>query len=527
MKLGLQSLTQQETWKDFKLPTFDPAAVASKTFDRPTWIHFGAGNLFRAFPAVLAQRLIEAGAMETGVITCESYDDEIVTKCFHPTDNLTIAVTLHPDGHMGKEVIASVTETLTLQHDFSRVQQIFNSPSLQMVTFTITEKGYALRNADNALYPAVVQDMHAGPAHCTTFMAKLAALCLTRLEVCGVPLALSSLDNCAPNGEKLKKAVMEILYAWRQQGFLNEAELSRFVSNITFPCSMIDKITPRPDPRIGKDLEACGLENMSPIITSKKTYIAPFVNAEKPQYLVIEDQFPNGRPPLEQVGVVYTDRTHVDKVEQMKVCTCLNPPQTALAIFGCLLGYHFISDEMKDEALYRMVHEICLTEGMPVVIDSGIISAEDFVNEVLTDRLINPFIPDTPQRIATDTSQKLAIRFGRTINEYQSKGQADQLRIIPLVLAGWLRYLIGVDDNGDAFSCSPDPMLTVLQQKLTGLSLGMESLPTNAICELLADTAIFGCDLYECGLADLVVTYWSEMMTGPGAVRTTLHKYLF
>ena len=70
-------------------------------------------------------------------------------------------------------------------------------------------------------------------------------------------------------------------------------------------------------------------------------------------------------------------------------------------------------------------------------------------------------------------------------------------------------------------------MLTVLQQKLIGLSLGMETLPTNAICELLADTAIFGCDLYECGLADLVVTYWSEMMIGPGAVRTTLYKYLF
>lgn len=527
MRLSHESLMQKDGWKDIKLPAFDTATVAAKTAKNPTWLHFGAGNLFRAFPAVLAQRLIESGDMETGVITCESYDDEIVSECFHPNDNLAVDVTLYPDGRMDKEVIASMTETLTLQHDFERVQQIFNSPSLQIVTFTITEKGYALRSADHELYPAVAQDMQTGPERCTTFMAKLTALCLTRLQVCGVPLALSSLDNCAPNGDKLRKAVMEILQAWLENGFISESEMERFKKNITFPCSMIDKITPRPDPRIAQVLENSGLEHMAPIITHKKTYIAPFVNAEKPQYLVIEDKFPNGHPPLEKVGVIYTDRAHVDKVEQMKVCTCLNPPQTALAIFGCLIGYTSISDEMKDEALYRMVHAICLTEGMPVVVESGILSADDFVNEVLSDRLPNPFIPDTPQRIATDTSQKIAIRFGRTIREYQAKGQTDKLRVIPLVLAGWLRYLIGVDDNGAAFNCSPDPLLAELQNKLAGLSLGMSDLPTDAVCELLKDTAIFGCDLYACGLADLIISYWKEMMAGPGAVRSTLHKYLF
>ena len=73
-------------------------------------------------------------------------------------------------------------------------------------------------------------------------------------------------------------------------------------------------------------LKKDGLENLDPVITSKKTYVAPFVNAEESQYLVIEDSFPNGRPSLEKGGFIFTDRKTVDKVEKMKVCTCLNPP---------------------------------------------------------------------------------------------------------------------------------------------------------------------------------------------------------
>lgn len=99
----------------------------------------------------------------------------------------------------------------------------------------------------------------------------------------------------------------------------------------------------------------------------------------------------------------------------MKVCTCLNPLHTALAIFGCLLGYTLISEEMKNPLLKKLVETIGWKEGMPVVINPGILRPEDFLTEVLTVRIPNPFMPDTPQRIATDTSQKLPIRFGETI----------------------------------------------------------------------------------------------------------------
>ena len=126
---------------------------------------------------------------------------------------------------------------------------------------------------------------------------------------------------------------------------------------------MIDKITPRPDPSVEEMLKKDSLENLDPVITSKNTYVAPFVNAEESQYLVIEDSFPNGRPALEKGGFIFTDRETVDKVEKMKVCTCLNPLHTALAVFGCLLGYDLISKEMKDPVLKKLVETIGYKEG--------------------------------------------------------------------------------------------------------------------------------------------------------------------
>ena len=169
-------------------------------------------------------------------------------------------------------------------------------------------------------------------------------------------------------------------------------------SIVSFPWSMIDKITPRPADSVCAELKNLGIEDMDPVITSKKTYIAPFVNAEGPQYLVIEDKFPNGRPPLEKAGVYMTDRDTVNKVERMKVTTCLNPLHTALAVYGCVLGYTLIADEMKDPELSRLVHEIGPVEGMPVVTDPGILSPQDFVDEVIKVRIPNPFMPDAPYR---------------------------------------------------------------------------------------------------------------------------------
>ena len=130
-------------------------------------------------------------------------------------------------------------------------------------------------------------------------------------------------------------------------------------------------------------------------------------------------------------GVLYCDRETVDKIEKMKVCTCLNPLHTAMSIYGCMLGYTLISAEMADEDLRSFIQKIGYIEAMPVVVDPGVLNPYEFIGAVINRRLPNPFMPDAPQRIATDTSQKLAIRFGETIKAYQARG-LDKSNLVPV-----------------------------------------------------------------------------------------------
>ncbi len=535
MKLNEKALKDRAVWEagGFILPAFDRERVKEETRDNPEWVHFGCGNLFRAFPAVLQQRLLDEGWAKTGIIVAEGYDYEIVENAVRPQDNLCLAVTLKPDGTIEKRVVASIVESLTADSgnpaDFGRLKEIFRSRSLQMASFTITEKGYGLTDGKGELLPDVRADFAAGPVAPQSYMGKVAALCYERYLNGRLPLALVSMDNCSHNGTRLYEAVSAFARAWVEKG-LAEEEFEAYIRSgaVSFPWTMIDKITPRPDESVKQMLTDAGFEDVEPVVTSKNTYVAPFVNAEEPEYLVIEDAFPNGRPPLEKAGVMFADRETVDRVEKMKVCTCLNPLHTALAVFGCLLGYTRIYQEMEDPQLKKLVEIVGYREGLPVVTDPGIIRPADFLKEVLEVRMPNPFMPDAPQRIACDTSQKLAVRFGKTINAYQDRADlsTEDLQMIPLVLAGWCRYLMGVDDEGMEFRLSPDPMLAELRPVVQGIRLGDQGPFDEALKPLLSNRKIFGADLYADGLAGRVARYFGELAAGPGAVRKTLKRHV-
>lgn len=536
MILNDAGLKDRSTWQKagFELPRFDRIAVREKTMKSPVWVHFGAGNIFRGFPAALQQKLLNEGKSDRGIIVCEAYDTEIIDRIYQPHDNLSVLVVLKPDGNMEKKVIGSVVESLTVDSskpdNWKALQVIFQNPSLQMVSFTITEKGYNLTNARGEYYPDVVSDFESGTALPKSFIGKLAALCHVRYQSGKAPISLVSMDNCSHNGTRLFEAVSAFAKEWAKRALVEDGFVE-YIENpkkVAFPWSMIDKITPRPDLGVKEMLEKSGLESTEIITTSKNTYIAPFVNAEEPQYLVVENLFPNGRPALDEAGVIFTDRDTVDKVEKMKVCTCLNPLHTVLAIYGCVLGYSAIYEEMKDPQLKAFIEKIGFTEGLPVVINPGIVNPEAFIREVVDVRLPNPFVPDTPQRIATDTSQKLAIRFGETIKAYGKRSdlKVTDLKYIPLVFAGWLRYLLAVDDNGKPFTLSPDPLLDHLKKIVEGISLGDKGPFDDKLKPVLSDASIFGVNLYEVGLAEQVLGYFEELVEGPGAVRATLKKYL-
>ncbi len=535
MKLNKDALKDRAAWEKvgFSLPLYDRDAVIAKTLAAPEWIHFGAGNIFRAFPAAVHQELLDQALVSTGIIVAEGFDYEIIKKAYTPFDNLSALVILKADGTIEKKIVASVVESLvadSLSADWNRLVSIFRSPTLKMASFTITEKGYSLTGSDGKLLADVAADYAGGPGQPKNIMAKLTALLLQRYLNGGVPLAVVSMDNCSHNGTKLFSAVATVAREWVSRGFAD----THFVSwlenpaKVSFPWSMIDKITPRPDESVRKMLGDSGFESTDIIVTSKNTWTSAFVNAEEAQYLIIEDLFPNGRPPLEKGGVIFTDRNTVDRVEKMKVCTCLNPLHTSLAIFGCLLGYTSIHREMSDPQLRSLVEKIGYQEGLPVVVDPLIIKPEDFIREVLTVRFPNPFMPDTPQRIATDTSQKLPIRFGETVKAYLAHPELDvaSLECIPLVFAGWCRYLMALDDAGSPFEPSPDPLLEKSRACVAGIRLGDNGPFHVALQPLLSDASIFGVDLYQAGLGEKVEAYFMRLVAGPGAVRKTLVECL-
>ena len=507
--------------KGYQLPKFDYEAVAKKTHEQPTWVHFGGGNIFRAFPAAILNDALNTGKYDRGVIVAETFDFEVIDKAYAPYHNLSLLVSLQSSGTIEKKVIASVTEALKADYqfdDWKRLVEIFRNPSLQMISFTITEKGYTFNDADLArgLKPVLA-------------MGKVCALLYERWQAGQLPLTVQSMDNCSHNGDKVRAGVFAYAERWAADGLVPQAFIDylKDESKITFPWSMIDKITPRPHVKVKELLAADGFEDNNYIETEKHTFTAPFVNAEEVQSLVIEDHYTNGRPPLDLGGALYTTRQTVDQVETMKVTTCLNPLHTAMSIYGCMLGYTLISAEMADDDIRAFIQKIGYIEAMPVVTDPGVLNPYEFIGAVINRRLPNPFMPDAPQRIAMDTSQKLPIRFGETIKKYIARGlDMGNLVLIPLTLAGYARYLKGIQDDGTPFTPSPDPMLDELQAIVAPLEVGKADQDYSCLRQLYSRADVFGLDLYEAGLGEQIEGMVRELYAGPGAVRATLHKYV-
>ncbi|MDR1651677.1 MAG: mannitol dehydrogenase family protein [Synergistaceae bacterium] len=533
MKLSRELLENLDHLKNigYRTPRFDAAAVARRTLDAPDWLHFGAGNIFRAFLAGVLQESLDEGKSDRGVVAVEGYDYELVDAIFRAHGNLSLTAILNDDGSVTKTLTASICDALKADpggapEDWARLVEMFKSPGLRVVSFTITEKGYSLTDAGGGYMDAVAADFENGPEKPVSYMGKVASLLCSRWRGGAKPVAMASMDNCSSNGEKLEAAIRTFAEKWSEGGKVHPGFLEYIGdrSRVSFPWSMIDKITPSPAEKVRSMFEADGFTGMETVVTQKHTRAAAFVNAEKPQYLVLEDWFPAGRVLPEGGGVYYTDRERVSRTETMKVTACLNPLHTALAVMGCLLGYELISEEMADDDLRDMTRRLGRAENMPAA-EAGVIDPEDFLEEVLTKRFPNPFMPDTPQRIASDTSQKMPIRFGETLKTYMRKGlDMERLEMIPLVQAAWLRYLLGIDDGGGPMEISPDPRAHDLRAALAGVVFGRPGDYHDILRPILSDEKLFGVNLYDTPLGLKVEELLNCMLAGPGAVRKTLRE---
>ena len=538
MKLTINGIKERRPWESagIALPEYDVEKAWERTKREPVWVHFGAGNIFRIFISGIADSLLEDGSMDRGITCVETFDYDVMDKIYEPHDNLGLSVILHGDGTRTYRVLGSVAEAIKAQSSvpaqWDRLKEVFSSPSLQMVSFTITEKGYALHRPDGTWLPFVQADIENGPDGPVGAMAVLTAMLYERYRAGKYPIALVSMDNCSQNGAKLRESVLVMAEAWEQTGAV-EPDFAAYVRDekrVSFPWTMIDKITPRPSEQIAKDLESLGVEGMQPVITGKKTYIAPFVNAEKPQYLVIEDSFPNGRPALEKgFGVYMADRETVDLSEHMKVTACLNPVHSATGPLGVALGHELFAHMLNtDRDMMKLARMTAYDEGLPVAPDPGILDPQEFVDELFNDRFPNGYLGDTNLRLAVDVSQMVGIRFGETIKAYAAKyGDASRLTAIPLGIAGWLRYMLAVDDEGKPYELAPDPMNEEIQGRLKDIAVGKPETFTDQLKAILSNERIFFVDIYQTGLGEKIETMFREMLAGPGAVRATVHRYVW
>jgi len=175
----------------------------------------------------------------------------------------------------------------------------------------------------------------------------------------------------------------------------------------------------------------------------------------------------------------------------------------------------------------KMARMIAYNEGLPVVADPGILSPQAFVDELFNDRFPNEYLGDTNLRLAVDVSQMVGIRFGETIKAYVKKfGDASRLTAIPLGIAGWLRYMLGVDDNGEKFELAPDPMNEEIQEQFKDIVVGKPETFTNQLRPILSNERLFFTDLYKDGVGEKIEDMFREMIAGPGAVKATIHKYV-
>jgi fructuronate reductase len=525
---------QKFTEAGIRLPEYNQEQTMTAAKESPIWVHFGGGNLFRCFHAVIAQDLLNQGEMKSAVIVAETFDDEVIRKIYQKNNNRFLAVTMKSDGTFDKELVASVAESVYFnavnQAGWERMTEIFCKPSLQFATFSITEKGYSLRDSQGNLTEQAQADL-TDTEFPKTNMAAVTYLLLARYQAGRYPIAMVSTDNFSENGQKLEDAILTVANGWFANGKVESGFIDYLTNTneVTFPWSMIDRITPNPSEAVGKRLAEAGFEDTEILYTAKHTNIAPFGNTEEVHYLVIEDAFPNGRPALDKAGVILTNRETVNDVDQMKVTACLNPLHTALAIFGSLLDYHSIAEEVANPDLLALIKNLGYGEALPVVKDPRIINPKEFIHQLLTKRLPNKNIPDTPQRIAADTSQKIPVRYGVTLCHYFDNPtlSVSSLEFIPLVLAAWCRYLTGKNDSLEDFTPSPDSMLEELQLYVSNVKFdGSKQNVHEILRPILSNRLIFPLDMYTTGLAVKVEDYFEEMLGSEGAVLATLKKAL-
>lgn len=447
------------------------AKATRPTYDRsklvPRIVHLGFGAFHRAHQAIYADILAAEHGSDWGYTEVNLIGGEQQIADLKSQDNLYTVAEMSADAWTAR-VVGVVKEALHAQVDgLEAVLAKMCEPQVAIVSLTITEKGYCHSPAtgqlmlDNPLIAADLQNPHQPKSAPGVIVEALA-----RRKAAGLPaFSVMSCDNMPENGHVMRNVVTAYARAV-------DAELAEWIEkHVTFPSTMVDRIVPAVTPEtLDKIEQLTGVRDPAGVACE------PF------RQWVIEDNFVAGRPEWEKAGAELV--ADVIPFEEMKL-RMLNGSHSFLAYLGYLAGYQHINDCMGDENYRRAAHDLMLKEQAPTLKVQGVDLAR--YADLLTERYTNPALRHRTWQIAMDGSQKLPQRMLDSIRWHLADNS--DFTLLALGVAGWMRYVGGVDEQGAVIEVC-DPLLAVIQQTVAQSAEGEARVKA-----LLGIEAIFGNEL--------------------------------
>jgi fructuronate reductase len=419
-----------------------PANVVRPAYERsavsPGIVHLGIGAFHRAHQAVTVDDLLKAEP-NWGIVGA-SLRSAATRDALRPQDCLYALSVRSGEGERLR-IIGSVIDILVAEEERERLLAAMTDPRIRIVSLTVTEKGYCHDPATGALneaHPDIRHDL--SNPHAPTTAPGLIVEALARRRAAGArPFTVLTCDNLPSNGRVAKRILDRF-------AILCDADLGAYVAGeLKCPSTMVDRITPATtDEDRARISSLLGVVDQWPIVTE------PF------SQWVIEDDFPAGRPAFERSGAEIV--SDVAPYEHMKL-RLLNGAHSSLAYLGYLAGYEFVSDVMRDSDFARfakaLMEEATPTLSVPPSTDIGAYKA------ALVARFENPALKHRTWQIAMDGSQKLPQRLLGTIRDCLKRGLPHGR--LALGVAGWMRYVTGVDERGGAIDVR-DPLAKHLHE---------------------------------------------------------------
>ena len=436
------------------MPTYDRAALT------PGVVHIGVGSFHRSHQAVYFEALARRGLGDGWALTGVGLRRRDMKEALAAQDGLYTVVARSP-GAATAQVVGVITRYLFAPEERAAVLDVLADERTRLVTLTITAAGYKVDLTTGAFQdddPEVVGDL-ASPTQPSSAIGLLAEALDRRRRAGRPPFTVLSCDNTPGNGAVARTAVLAFA-ARRDEG------LARWIEeHVTFPSSMVDRITPSTTAEDRAMVERVfGVRDRWPVMTE------PF------SQWIIEDAFCNGRPPLEEVGVQFVDDVRPYALTKTRL---LNASHSALGYLGSLAGNQRLDALMGDPVFAGYVERMMDDEIAPLLPSVGI----DLVDygAVLRDRFANPAVGDRLSRLCRNGSAKVPANLLSSIGEARALGRPHAL--LTLAVSAWCRYLQGMGPDGGRLELD-DPRAASLQA--LARAGGDDPRP------LLADEAIFG-----------------------------------